>query len=281
MNFFKIKYLSLVLFASASTGAMQANRYEDGNCCPISNCYECSCNPLYCGAWDLEVQGGVCPVTWRSRDQWTITDGGVTTNLFETPSFKHLFRTPWIVGGQIGYHWCDNVRLYVEFDYLQAKSKNNVVALTGTNITLNNLCTGKFSAFEAYFGGRYYFDRWCCDRLSFFLGAKIGLINHRKINFNGSLSVNGIIVAPGLVATEAALFKSNTQVSGGVNAGFDICFGGNWSLVITGEVVANRGPRGNSIDLTPTLIATATNLSIGKAGTELLFPVTAGIRYSF
>ncbi len=282
MKSLNLRYLFLTL-ALASFGSAQANYDDDrsADCCKMDNCYECGCNPLYSCAWDIAVQAGVCPIRWTGRGHWSVLENGADVNLFRTPNFSHLYRLPWIVGGQVGYAWSDNVRLYLEFDYLQASRKNRNNAFNeSASSTVLDICVGKYKAFEFYVGGRYYFDRWC-DRYSFFLGGKIGLISHRKVHFTGTITYNSYILAPSLVDTETPLFRSKTQVSGGVNGGIDICFGGNWSFVITGEVVANRGPRGHSIPLTGNPLVTATSLSIGKAGTELLFPVTAGIRYSF
>ena len=67
------KSLSLLMLLSLFGGKAEAGRnYEDGyvsesrDCC-ISSCYECGCNPLYCGAWDLQIQGGVQPIIWNKR----------------------------------------------------------------------------------------------------------------------------------------------------------------------------------------------------------------------
>ena len=76
-------------------------------------------------------------------------------------------------------------------------------------------------------------------------------------------------------------FRSNTVVSGGANFGFDVCFCGNWSFVVTGEVVASCGPRSGGIIPTVATGLTNTNLVVGNVQTELRFPVTAAVRYSF
>ena len=125
------KYLSLMMLATLLTGTVQANRDDymnGGDCCPRQ--YECGCNPLYCGAWDLQVQGGVAPVLWRNRGpvygiNCTSSPTVPVITLFDTSSkFNKFFKTPWIVGGQIGYAVSDNSRVFVEFDYSQAKAKS-------------------------------------------------------------------------------------------------------------------------------------------------------------
>ena len=274
------KFSILLLFlACALTGQVQASDYVDANeDCSLSSCYECSCNPLYCGAWDLQVQGGVNPIVWRHRD----INAPTLPNLFaEIPRFSKLFKTPWIIGGQVGYAWSDNVRVYGEFNYSQAKSKNNSALAASLSlgepdpIVINNAFLFKFhkyKLFDAYFGARYYWDRWC-DRVAFFLGAQVGLTSHRKTEADFPTPTDNFPF------TEIEWFRRSIVVSGGANFGFDVCFCENWSFVLTGEVIASCGPRSGSIistDQTP-----FANLIVGPVETELRFPVTAAIRYSF
>jgi hypothetical protein len=292
---FTAKYFSLLMLLALFGSKVEA-RYQEGDCCAetrdcgscMTSCYECGCNPLYCGAWDLQVQAGVAPVIWRQRGTIDVVScSGSVTNpiftLFDTPKFSRLFKTPWIVGGQIGYAWSDNTRVYLEFNYSQAKRKHHDFLIEGNLVTPNTTFafdTGKFKVFDAYVGVRYYWDRWC-DRISFFLGGKVGLNHHKRARFNGAIAIGGI--TPVTIITDADFFRSNTMVAGGANIGLDICFCGNWSFVITGEVVATCGPRNNGNILIPTNNTpfTGTNLIIGHIGTELRFPVTAAIRYSF
>ncbi len=300
-------YIPLLLLVSLLGGNAEAwvrdDGQESGNCC-FSSCYECGCNPLYCGAWDLQVQGGVNPILWRSRDPFsvvacttTVTDN-VFTFLNETPKFRQFFKVPWIVGGQIGYAWSDNTRVYGEFNYSQARAKD-VISLTSNGTGLPEativLSLSKYSLFDAYVGVRYYWDRWC-DRVSFFLGGKVGLTRHKAVHFNTTSADNNAVTFPDVEGlqpffaegTAVNLFNNSTVVSGGANIGLDFCFCGNWSFVITGEVVASCGPRTNSPIAFTETVATGlpanpfiTNIFPGGTQTELRFPVTAAIRYSF
>ena len=284
MKFLTAKYLSLALLACAVAGSAQASRCDDNSCeekC-ASSCYECGCNPLYCGAWDLQVQGGVNPILWRNRDQILGVNCSLTPAvavLFDNaPKFNKLFKTPWIVGGQVGYAWSDNTRLYVEFNYSQTKGKNSVLLASDFNSAVSSTYSfHKYKIFDAYAGVRYYWDRWC-DRVAFFLGGKVGLTHHK------GASSDLVFAAPAvtnLSLSDVPLFKSHTVVSGGANVGFDVCFCGNWSFVVTGEVVASCGPRNvNNLALTTAFFG-FTNILPGSIGTELRFPVTAAIRYSF
>ena len=285
------KSLSLLMLLSLFGGKAEAGRhYEDGyvsesrDCC-FSSCYECGCNPLYCGAWDLQIQAGVAPITWRNRGEVLAVSCGVSSvtpviALFETPKFKDLFKTPWIVGGQVGYHWSDNARVYLEFNYSQAKAKSDVEFLTAAlalTTTLN--FQSKYKIFDAYVGARYYWDRWC-DRVAFFLGAKVGLTHHKSNDVGLAAVVTG---GPDTSFIFPNAFRSSNVVSGGADFGLDICFCGNWSFVITGAVIASCGPRTGILhvaDITPPVIG-VTDIFVGGIGSELRFPVTAGIRYSF
>ncbi len=286
MKLFTAKYLSILLLATAVVGTAQATREyaDDGGCCE-SSCYECGCNPLYCGAWDLQVQGGVNPILWRNRDQILGVDcslapaaSPVAVIYDNVPKFRKLFRIPWIVGGQVGYAFSDNTRVYLEFNYSQAKGKDSVLIPTDFNsVVTGTFSFHKYKIFDAYVGARYYWDRWC-DRVSFFLGGKVGLTHHKRTNADIILAAPTVANLP---LADTNIFRSNTVVSGGGNVGFDVCFCGNWSFVVTGEVVASCGPRNvNNIPLT-TSFASISNVLPGAIGTELRFPVTAAVRYSF
>lgn len=287
--------LSLLMLLSLLGGKVEAGRQDDdgyrmsdsrdcGSSC--GSCYECGCNPLYCGAWDLQVQGGVVPILWRNRTAVTgfsgLTVGGVctveATTIFDNvPRFRQLFKVPWIVGGQVGYAWSDNTRVYVEFNYAQARGKSDIV-LTGVDTGTYDFGFGKYKIFDAYVGVRYYWDRWC-DRVSFFLGGKVGFTHHK--NLSSALSFSATPPTTPALASQV-LYNRNNVVSGGGNVGLDFCFCGNWSFVITGEVVASCGPTGALINTTSAFIPSGYYyISLGGVGTELRFPVTAAIRYSF
>ena len=187
------KYLLMMALVCAA-GTMQASRCEQDceprcekrDCC-WSSCYECGCNPLYCGAWDLQVQGGVNPITWRQRDDILGLNCLSTTPLAvfaSTPKFSSLFKVPWIVGGQVGYAWSDNTRVYVEFNYSQAKGKNSIFSdcffncrnqhhsySTSTNI--NCLMRMLVLGIIGIAGVIVFLSS---------LGGKVGLTHHKRIN---------------------------------------------------------------------------------------------------
>jgi len=279
----------LLLLASLA-GAAQARNYEDNyaskDC--YARQYECGCNPLYCGSWDLQIQGGVSPILWRDRGPISgvnfnaETQACATEKLFaSTPRFNALHKVPWIVGGQIGYALSDNARVYSEFNYSQAHGKN-AVAVNSDLAAPSSVFTfsvNKYKFFDGYVGARYYFDRWC-DSISFFCGGKVGFTHHKKQNADLVLAFatleQTLVLTPG-----AVLNNSETVVAGGGHIGLDYCICDNWSLALTGEVVASCGPRTIDFIALPNNPTNFTNLIFGGIGTELRFPVTVALRYSF
>ena len=273
------KYLSLMMLVAMLGGSAQAGHdygYANGDCCTRQ--YECGCNPLYCGAWDLQVQAGVVPVLWRNRGPIlgvNCQNSDVVVNLFDTtPRFRKFFKIPWTVGGQVGYAMSDNTRVYLEFNYVQANRKNDVVINSDFLSTLPiTFGFGKYKVFDGYVGARYYWDRWC-DRLSLFLGAKVGFTHHKRSNVDLTFAANSAL-------TDLPYYRSSTVVSGGGNIGLDYCICGNWSLVLTGEVVASCGPRGVGLINFGDVQSGFSAIVTGSTGTELRFPITLAVRYSF
>lgn len=327
-KFLTAKHLSLLMLLSLLGSKAQAGRHqyddeeyvttESRECCERT--YEYGCNPLNMCAWDIQFQGGVNPILWTDRGTLAFVDcaaAGIpvppvspifpivtaSSTTGRISRFRSFYRVPFIVGGQIGYAWSDNTRVYGEFNYSQAKSKGSttsplalsfsapfivlgVVVPTPSTI---NLTLAKYKLFDAYVGVQYYWDRWC-DRYSFFVGGKVGLTHHKAVSTSATIAVPATLVPAAVLIPTATtpatyLFNSNTVVSGGLNVGLDIGFCGNWAFLITGEVVASCGPRSNSnipVTIAPAIAGFApSNLLIGNIGTELRFPVTAGIRYSF
>lgn len=294
MNRFMARALVLTLLACGISSVQRMNAYENEDCCRPSCCYECSCNPLYCGAWDLELQAGVAPITWNNRGDFSLVQCVAAPAvdpvnlLFEVPQFHKFFHVPWTVGGQVGYHLSDNVRAYLEFNYVQASAKKAVSLLSVAEAPINIVFSNeKYKLFDAYIGARYYFDRWC-DTLSFFLGVKAGLTHHKRTRFDSTILLP-LETTPITFTSDLNLFNNRTSPSGGLNLGLDYCICGCWSVVLTGEVVASCGPKSNGLIsfnsgtgcATTTIIPGVNNLLIGGIGTELRFPVTLGVRYSF
>lgn len=260
------KKLSLALMLLLSSALSFAD------CCPD---YECTA-PLNCGCFGLEVQGGVYPTIWTGRGHFFsgICSDGCFLDLGQLPKFSKFFGTPWIIGGQLHYAWSDHWDIYGEVNYIQAGRKSTPVATSlDPNIAI---LLGKYKTISGYAGLRYYSCRWWCDTTSVFVGAKIGALNHRSIHTRQLVS--------GVESSgDRDFFRSKTSISGGANIGIDYLWCNCWSLVLTGEVVASKGPRGNEcFALTPAEnIQVGTALYISNIKTEVSFPVTLGLRYNF
>lgn len=292
-----LRVLTFTLLAtSAGTpiqAAYNAGCAEDYRPSCNSCCYECGCNPLYCGAFDLQIHGGVAPIVWTDRGDISFvqctsnpTTSGIAF-LFEVPRFSKLFRAPWIVGLQAGYALDDNVRLFAEFNYLQANGKGNTlvstIAAVPQTITFD---LGKYRLFDVYVGAQYYWNRWC-DSVAVFVGGKVGLTHRRHATFSATLTPP---VPAVVLTTDVNFFNKNTVPSGGLQLGLDFCICGCWSIQLVGELVASCGPDSAQIPfgqisacqvVQPVPVAGINNFLIGHIGTELRFPITLGARYSF
>lgn len=280
MRLSSAKYSLLLLLACSFAGKIEATDSEAADEHYRSSCYECSCEPLHPCALDVQLQVGVAPITWRHRGEFTAIRCSAevpAVTVLELPRFNKLFRVPWTVGGQIGYALSCNARLFVEFDYYQARSKNNTAFATINVIPQTFICLdfNKYKAFDFYMGARYYSNRYWCNRLSWFIGGKIGFARHKAVQLDG-LTLGSDF--------EGDYFNRSTVFAGGGHIGLDYCVWGNLSIVLTAEIVARCGPRAvNNIVLgdVDAFTLDASNLLPAHVGTELIFPIILGLRYSF
>ena len=193
------------------------------------------------------------------------------------PHFNTLYKLPWIIGGQIGYGLDCNTRLFVEFNYAQSRSRCPVVPTFSRTL---GLAVSRYKFYDGYVGVRYYTDR-ICNRTSFFVGAKVGFIHHKAVTFGATIisTTPFTVLVPESSAT--LLYAKNTVISGGGHIGADICLWGPLSLVITGEVVASCGPRGNALIAIAPAVLGVNSLLVDGVANELRFPIAVGVRYSF
>lgn len=300
-------YLLMALgFLSAYVPHAFSTGYETSDCCQPACCetvYDCG-NPLNCGSINFWLRAGVAPTSWRNRGDLSFVScqaigagnpafGRVIVPLLSPlPAFKKLFHLPWIVGGQIGYAVTDCFEFYIGFNYRSASNRTfEATGLTFPNgpanvvLVLNN----KYKAFDAFIGARAYWGRFWCDRFALFLGGQFGLVHHKANCFSLTVNTPNCDTNP-LTLANTALFFRNTRPAAGVNVGVDWCLGCGWSFVIMGEVIATCGPKSNDNILIvansecPTQlpgIGGPTNIIVGGTGTELYFPVTFGLKYSF
>lgn len=293
----------LILLMLGATSATDVKAYTEDNCCRPA--YECACNPLYCGTYTGQFHAGIAPIIWTRRGEVDLLSCSSSTAnpVFQLaakfPKFKRLYKLPWTIGGILGYSWSDNIELYLEFNYLEAKAKHHD---TGYGFVIPNVTPtqtlfvrlNRYRLIDGYIGVRYYGDRFC-NWISPFVGLKVGFTNHRNVNARLNLNGTPVSLAPAVSPTSCIpstlnanasnrFFRSNTIISGGFNLGIDVCFCDGWSFTVTGEFVASCGPRflGPSVFVTPLPGPTlATNIIFGGIGSELRFPVTFGLKRIF
>jgi hypothetical protein len=261
-----------------------------------SNEYE---SLLDCGSFNIVVHAGVAPTNWRNRGDFSAVSCFASSipdfnqsiiPLVTFPKFNKFFRSPWIVGGQIGYAFSDRSELYVEVNYRQASRKDFAI----NNITIPNDVVNvafqfgnKYRAIDAYVGARMYWGRYWCDRAALFIGGKFGFVHHKSVNFTFQITPQNVPAQLALVsASEVPFTTGRTAPAGGANIGLDWQYGCGFSVVLMAEVVASCAPRTNgSIPLSntctqlPSIMPNA--LLLGSLGTELFFPITLGLKYSF
>jgi hypothetical protein len=296
MKFFLTRYvLILIMFSIHSTQGYykeeSCGKTDVYNSC--TSCCESIVSPLCPCTFDIELDAGVAPIVWRNRtavqaSSCSISQCAGGSSLFSlfnnTPKFSKFFHVPWVIGAQLGYAWNERIRTFVEFNYVRVNGKKNVLINSDVISEINTIVPITFSfdaykVFDCYVGAHYYWGRWC-NRYSIFAGALLGLARHRDLRTSLSF-VNPAPLTPMLPHTR--VFEGNTVISGGGDVGVDICFCNSWSFVLTARVLASCGPRAvNNVDIsTITNAASITNISFGGMETELRFPITAGLRYTF
>lgn len=293
------KYLILVCCLTQIATIFAGREYNDcyqPSCC--EQVYDCG-DPLNCGSVNFWLRAGVAPTIWRDRGDFSLVSCNalavpdVSNNivsLFQLPKFKSFFKTPWIIGGQIGYAVTDCLEFYIEANYRKASHRNFVlsdIAIPNDVVSVNFIFDDGYRAVDAYVGARYYWGRCWCDRLAWFLGGKFGLVHRQEVDFNFTISSLLCSVSSSLTSSNSVPFFARSNApSVGVNFGLDWCWGCGWSFMIMAEVVATCGPKSNdniviasNCSQLPALLPS--NIIIGHIGTEIFFPITFGVKYSF
>lgn len=304
---FIFRYLLLISCLSQASAVFAAREYDD--CCQPACCeqvYDCG-DPLNCGSVNFWFRAGVAPTIWHDRGEFSLVScnalaipgvSNVIVPVFELPKFSRFFRTPWIIGGQIGYAVTDCLEFYVEANYRKASHHNFVlnggldqngnpkgVAIPNDKVVIALNFHEGYRAADFYVGARYYWGRWWCDRLAGFLGGQFGFVHRQNVDFDFAITSVSCPGSQPLTGT-SSFFRRHNSPAAGVNFGIDWCFGCGWSFVILAEVIATCGPRSNNniviesnCSQLPSLLPS--NIMVGRIGTEIFFPVTFGFKYSF
>ena len=293
----RIMFLSLGLLLSFGN-SIAKEYYESSNTTYADNCYDCG-NPLNPCAFSLELRAGVVPTHWNKRGCIaTVGCLGITptsttspiTLMTEIPEFKHQFKLPWTVGLHADYNLSEHIAVGLEFNYMHAREKcfsfATPLPVATAPLTVTVSFKNPLKAYSGYLSNRYYFDR-CWDSLGFFVGFKVGFEHMRSIsaiaNGNSPAITGTPIVAAAFTFPCFVAYDRSTVVSGGIHAGFDWCLFNGLSLVFTAEVVGSGAPRTNTVvDIAPGLSALRTRaVLLGNIGSQIHFPVTFGLKYTF
>jgi hypothetical protein len=295
---------SLLLFCLLfNLTSVYATREYDSSC-GANQCREQNYDCNSCGCFDIEVRAGVAPTIWSDRGLVQAVSCNALAipgfnrsivDLFKLPKFSKFFHVPWIVGVHLGYEVSPCFETYIEFNYRQARGRTFELigrdAITIPNDVLNVTFTfnDKYRAFDAYIGARYYWTwDWCwCNEVDVFLGGKFGLVHRKKVDFAYNFSSASCVSETALTSACTPFFFASTRPAAGLNIGAEWCLGCGFWLVLTGEVVATCGPKNNDniaainagCNVLPSILPS--NLIIGHIGTEIFFPITLGLKYSF
>lgn len=270
MQLKRILILAMLLISSA------------GELIASNDCCESACDYLAPCGWSVQVQGGVNPIVWAKRDNSFWVDG------LGLPSFLHLFKIPWIVGGKVGYNLNGCTEIYVEGDYTQARGKHRTFSATSPLNGLTNFVAelSKYKAYGVWGGARYYFGLDCLsdcscfiDRAAFFIGLQVGFVHHNQLDVAlTSTTAVGYVTGPVFYQ----VFFKNYTISAGGNVGVDFAVNDCFSVVFTAEFLGNGASRSCPVGCSGTPLAGLYSEPVNVGfDTELWFPVTLGLKYNF
>lgn len=245
----------------------------------------CSDGPLI-KQFSCTLKGGIAPLVFSSRGSTNIVVCPFVQPFFEAAKgqkFSQMWRNyPLSIGAEFGYAVCNNVELFGEFDYWRAKARNKSFVGQAPSGAFGTffLSLDDFQAVAGYVGWRYFFNRILCNRLSFFLGSKFGIINYREVSTSPLTIVNAVGTR---LVQNSIWFESTNAVSGGLHVGFDVLFSESFSFFFNAEFVASGGVKSlfNFVKADPTIFPNFTNIVRESPGTVVAFPINIGIRFYF
>lgn len=234
------------------------------------------------------------PTTGLNKVDEVIVDTGICL-----PKFSEAFSNSMLhFGGEIGYNISDNCLIFADLVYnrvggntvcfsVDMKNFGNPPA-NGSISTLRSNLAETYSAFHqfgAFLGARYYFDRMLCNRISFFVGNKIGIAHRRSICLDTLVEFENTNMSNENRTVE--LTNSDNTFGGGIHIGADICLCDWLSAYIGAEVVALCGlkmqrqiPIATNAS-TLNYIVQPSHIIPGRTGTLLQFPIWFGLRYDW
>jgi hypothetical protein len=220
------------------------------------------------------AKGGITPALVTDRGpNWVVNplsiDPVFTVNSVFT--FNETFRLPWTVGAELAFNTSRRGQLFLEYAYSHAKGK-----LLGDPAEAAELFSA-YTTHAGYLGARWYLGPWrvfsCCGLLAPYVGFKTGLVWQKQVNFD--------LITAGIPTFTTPYWFSRTVISAGLQIGAEWWFTRCWSLVLQGEFVATQGPRTNTNIVFPVSEGGPSNVSVGRFGLLITFPVTLGLRWTF
>lgn len=184
------------------------------------------------------------------------------------------------------------MRLFLEFDYTHANTKNInktrflVSTLTGAPPgTLVNFAISNYRLCDTAIGAQYHLKQCDDDPIALFIGAKTGLSWHNNINIALSqhLDVPGDILHLIPASDNKKIFLSALSPLAGLQIGFNFNIAESWNFALTGEIIGTCGPKCvETIKLSPNFdIGGVTHALLSPIHAELRLPITASIQYNF
>lgn len=243
------------------------------------------CHPLK-RRFSLTAKAGIAPsiITQRSDINGVVfVYEPPIIALAREPQFGSLWHNvPFNLDLDFGYALSGHVELFVEGTYRYAHAKNKPVNVKRINDQLKKftITVDSFNAGAAYLGFRYFFNRICKERLSFFLGSKFGLIHYAGVNAKSFFleSTDGDVYT-----NVGQWFNASTNVSGGVQVGFDCAVASDCSLFGTIDLIASSAMKANFNIATPDnpVFPAFTNIIRDSSGVIFTSAITLGLRWYF
>lgn len=262
------KGVSFLVLAYGLAGVGEVNAFGCCDPCPCEG-------PLNECHWRIGVRGGVDPTWYTDKTKnlligETGTNGVVATS--RVPDFDEQFKTPWTVGGHIGYSFSDHIELFIDGEYTQGGSDTYKSTFDPFEISQ------EFTAYKnwsMYFGARYYFCSWdlCGKCVSPFIGGKLGFRNYKSVDFKEEL-VGPVDITFG----SREFYENHTVPSLGGQIGLELFCNRCFSINIMAEFVYS-GQLRSVYQLTNGGVGVQT-VSIGDTGPLFDIPITIGINYS-
>ncbi len=231
----------------------------------------------------MTLKGGIDPTFFTTQPNMYAAVNSpdcALTDVGKDRKFSQLFHNPgYGIGIEVAYGACGYREAFLEFTYRHHNSLNKPFSITLNDVPIaveNKLKA--LNMYGAFLGFRYFFNRVCCERLAFFLGAKVGISHYNEVKTSPLTLTNANVS----ISKNTAWFNSNNTIAGGIQAGFDVILHGCFSLFGTAEILAGSALRSKAIiDLVPETAIPVFALIRQTRGTLFSFPVNLGLRYYF